>query len=355
MDFIGYECPVCNKNFHADDDVVVCPVCGTPHHRECYEQMGKCANESKHAEGFDFEAAEGGNDIPKGAVKCKQCGTINEEGTFFCKNCKAPLIEPVNNAGQNQTTPPYGNPTGGNPYGNPTGNPYGNPMGGNPFGGNPMGGFGAVQFDPMAGVSPDAEFEDGAKAGEVAKYVKQNTPYFMQVFNRIKNFGKSKFSFAGLLFGGGYLLYRKQYVIGTIITAVMAVCLIFSTYGQYTVLSGIINEISSDSSVKLTSYSQLFSLILDKVNQLDLGDYIIVMASSLCQLIYYALHLVCGLIANKTYYKHCCKQVKKIKTNASSDSEADNLLQTKGGVNTALAFSLLAVLLIINFVPQFIF
>lgn len=30
MDYIGFRCPVCDKNFHADDDVVVCPVCGTP-------------------------------------------------------------------------------------------------------------------------------------------------------------------------------------------------------------------------------------------------------------------------------------------------------------------------------------
>lgn len=51
----------------------------------------------------------------------------------------------------------------------------------------------------MGGVAPETEFEDGAKAGEVAKLVKQNTPYYMQVFNKIKTFNKSKFNFAGLL------------------------------------------------------------------------------------------------------------------------------------------------------------
>ena len=56
MDYIGEKCPVCGKNFHADDDVVVCPICGTPHHRECYENLGHCFNEEKHAEGFSFMA-----------------------------------------------------------------------------------------------------------------------------------------------------------------------------------------------------------------------------------------------------------------------------------------------------------
>ncbi|MCH5202638.1 MAG: DUF2628 domain-containing protein [Oscillospiraceae bacterium] len=348
MDFIGYSCPVCDKNFHADDDIVVCPVCGTPHHRDCYEKNGECINADKHSQGYNFETDADEKSAPDGAIKCKQCGHLNPEGCFFCSQCRAPLENR-----QNANTYQGGSPFGGAPFG---GTPFGggNPNGGNPFGGN-MGGFNTVQFDPMAGVSPDAEFDEGAKAGEVAKYVKQNTTYFMQVFNKIKNFGKSKFSFAGLFFGGGYLLYRKQYVIGTIITVIMAACLIFSTYGNFTVLNNILNDIYSDTSIKLTSYTQLFSLVGEKINLLDMQSYVIVMATFVCEIIFYGLYLFCGFNANRLYYKHCCKQVNKIKTNATSDTESDNQLQTKGGVNTALGFSLLAVLLLINFVPQFIF
>ena len=42
MDYIGEICPVCGKSFTADDDIVVCPDCGTPHHRECYKTENKC-------------------------------------------------------------------------------------------------------------------------------------------------------------------------------------------------------------------------------------------------------------------------------------------------------------------------
>ena len=45
-------CPVCQQSFQPDDDIVVCPVCGTPHHRDCYKQNGECGNFEKHNEGF---------------------------------------------------------------------------------------------------------------------------------------------------------------------------------------------------------------------------------------------------------------------------------------------------------------
>ena len=48
MDFKNYFCPVCNNKFTDDDDVVVCPECGTPHHRDCYFSNGGCFNEEKH-------------------------------------------------------------------------------------------------------------------------------------------------------------------------------------------------------------------------------------------------------------------------------------------------------------------
>lgn len=48
MKYTNYICPVCKNAFEEDDDVVVCAECGTPHHRDCYNQNGKCINEDKH-------------------------------------------------------------------------------------------------------------------------------------------------------------------------------------------------------------------------------------------------------------------------------------------------------------------
>ncbi len=51
-EFYGKRCPVCRNRFREGDNVVVCPVCGTPHHRECYEKENKCGVEEYHALGF---------------------------------------------------------------------------------------------------------------------------------------------------------------------------------------------------------------------------------------------------------------------------------------------------------------
>lgn len=49
------ECPVCKETFTEDDDIVVCPECGTPHHRECYRENGKCGNVEFHSPDFTYK------------------------------------------------------------------------------------------------------------------------------------------------------------------------------------------------------------------------------------------------------------------------------------------------------------
>lgn len=49
------KCPVCNRKFSGDDDIVTCPVCGTPHHRECYNSLGGCVNTEKHSADFEYQ------------------------------------------------------------------------------------------------------------------------------------------------------------------------------------------------------------------------------------------------------------------------------------------------------------
>ena len=47
-------CPVCNRVFEENDDVVFCPECGTPHHRDCYKAVGHCVNRGLHASGYSY-------------------------------------------------------------------------------------------------------------------------------------------------------------------------------------------------------------------------------------------------------------------------------------------------------------
>lgn len=77
-EFLNKLCPVCGIAFKDGDDIVVCPICGTPHHRACYAQENKCGVESYHSEGFVWdgylpgekrpEINHGNDNIPENSV-----------------------------------------------------------------------------------------------------------------------------------------------------------------------------------------------------------------------------------------------------------------------------------------------
>ena len=58
MKFENQICPVCEKTFTENDTIVVCPECGTPHHKDCYFSLGECKNKAFHAEGFSYKIEE---------------------------------------------------------------------------------------------------------------------------------------------------------------------------------------------------------------------------------------------------------------------------------------------------------
>ena len=58
MRFEDIKCDGCGRTFEKNDDIVVCPVCGTPQHRECWEKAEGCINKDKHAEGFEWKMPE---------------------------------------------------------------------------------------------------------------------------------------------------------------------------------------------------------------------------------------------------------------------------------------------------------
>ncbi len=88
-------CDGCKKPFEENDDIVVCPVCGTPQHRECYEKNGCCVNEKLHESGFSWhgEFSEKNSEVLKKQNKeaeplvCPTCGHPNPPGTSVCEVC----------------------------------------------------------------------------------------------------------------------------------------------------------------------------------------------------------------------------------------------------------------------------
>lgn len=330
MDYIGNKCPVCNQYFHADDDIVVCPECGTPHHRACYEQEGHCHNEPLHKQGFDYTAPREDTDTEL-IKRCPSCGKENDRESFFCKYCGSPLSPDKTQSDNNRN---YRQEDAANPFGYDQGGAYGVPF-----------------LDPLGGVPNDTDLGDGVTAGEAAKYVKQNTPYFIRVFSNIKNFNKSKFNFAAALFMGGYMLYRKMYKLGAIFAALQLAFMITEIYLNLAFSSLFVEFAKAYSDA--TDTASLVSNISQFMNSVSTTDLLILYLPTFLDIIRIIMMIVIGLCFNRLYMNHCKKQIIRIKTDAEQSSDnAETLLQTKGGVNIALAVSLLITAMIINYLPR---
>ena len=93
--YIGEKCIVCEKAFTKDDEIVVCPECGTPYHRDCYAIEGKCINNILHSNNKSWKAVNGQQDQNE-TNKCKICGAENPQSGLFCSKCGNPLANPAN-------------------------------------------------------------------------------------------------------------------------------------------------------------------------------------------------------------------------------------------------------------------
>ena len=337
MDFKNYKCPVCDTFFKDGDDVVVCPECGAPHHRECYEKENRCAFDDKHAEGFDFEdytaeqayEAQTDSEDPN-LIICPRCNAQNQKGMFYCGNCGFPIGAQAPNAQQfNQNGQAQQN------YQNTQTQQNGQAQQNSPFGsfGVPFG----ANFDPMAGVNPDEDMGDGVTAGELSEYVQKNTPYFIRVFNNIKTINSGRFNLCAFLLCGAYLLYRKMYKIGSIFTALM---ILLTTAELYFSIS--VANILAENTV--TTYADFFNLF----SGLGVEKQMTIMLMSLCSILNLLIKILTGAFANRWYFKHCKTEIQKIKK--SSDNPKKDY-ETKGGVNLAIAVSVMAVVVALNELP----
>lgn len=339
MKYFNQECSHCEKVFKKDDDIVVCPVCGTPQHRECYEENNECINADKHAEGYEWKPKEKkwennyyksthnsekfhNSENPESIV-CSNCGTENSSDSFFCKHCSAPL--------NNDQTTADNNSNGFNQNFNSAFSQTNTQN--------------AIPFNVMFGnINEEDEIAPDVKLKEANKYVKTNTTFYSIIFKRIHDFNKSRFNFAAFIFSGGWFLYRKQYILGTILTILMAICLAgyaFFSVPSYQAMADFINSNSFASDMEM--YQGLLNQPIEQI--------LICCAASIFKDAQYILMIISGLIANRCYYKHVVKKVKTEKGKSGTETELYTSLDKKGGVNKLLGYFLLAGYLALSILP----
>ena len=188
-------CSGCQKSFEPSDDLVVCPVCGTPQHRACWLKHKTCVNEARHAEGFIWRTTEAqgesGTFDPKKDVGkvCGHCGTNNTAEAKVCADCKKSLAEDTQ-------TPALAQPDSVPPH------------------------SGAPKTDKtppfLLGISED-ETIGGVKARDIALYIQLGAKRYLKKFRKLDAPGKKLgWSWPAFFFTPYWFFYRKLYWLGGI-------------------------------------------------------------------------------------------------------------------------------------------
>lgn len=316
--FTGAKCEYCKKIFEQTDDIVVCPECGTPYHRECYNQAGECINYELHQRGEDWEKFHGdrvefsensqnddetAEDYADNEVKCPRCGETNPESGLFCKKCGLPLTK-------NQEARPFNDMGNGqNPYGNQQGMPFGGMNGMPPF-----------QAQP---INLMEENIDGHKGEKYVKFVKKNPVYYLaNFFNMHKRGSKSSYNISAFLFPEYFFFYRKMYGIGTL------VLLIATLLEIPTLLIYCINGTMPN--VNLPAF------ILNHTADIERLEMYFCFAR-------FIIDIVCGIFGNYWYFKKAKKTISEVENMDVSEDEKNELISQKGGTSgLSLAFSITA-------------
>lgn len=350
MDYKGIKCPVCEKPFAENDDIVVCPTCGAPYHRACYMEKGQCIFGELHEAGKAWapppppSAPNTASEIKD--KECPNCGTLNAHSALFCSICNASLTgtpDTHRNSGYTaqSSAPPEQNP-GSFHYPPPPGGVY------RGFGGMP------AAFDPMGGVTPMEPLAENVTYGDASKLVRQNSGYYMHVFKYMNTYKRNKFNFSAFLFSGGWLLYRKQYKPGIILTALVLALYIGSMLLSYFVVSPIMLEAVDAAGI---SYSDIsYFQLTDALTQYLMNrptEYLVFCSPLLCYGLILVIMIVVGVRGNRMYMNHCIRTIQDIKRTCQNESDSEIAYTNRGGVNTAVVFCLLACYFITRWIPMF--
>lgn len=314
--YTGAECLVCKEKFNDNDDIVVCPDCGTPYHRECYLKEGKCINDSLHENNKSWtrDKAETGEELPK---VCNKCGAENKPHSFLCQKCGASLVEQFNFDENKNTDNDFNRQNSG------------------------FAGFTFNIGDKYCGMNPEEEIADDVKVSDAADFIGANVPYYLILFKRMKDTGKKiSACVISLFLPQFYFAYRKMWkeaffmtILETLLSVPYAIYSVSTVAQSYIEEYGIKNEIISQLA-SINTESGFFAI------SITLSNYISI-----------ALSILAFLFAHWLYYRHMQKKIINIKKQYDSGESASAKIISAGGTSIlgviiilAVQFILLAVL-----------
>ncbi len=273
--FEGQVCDVCGRQFDKESDIVVCPDCGTPHHRECWHELGHCVNESRHSTDFEWTPVMAAPQTPaEGSIVCPDCGSMMPQGTMFCENCGRSLKQ------QDTNTQVFNIP----------------------------GGRMEVHSIPAFGTVSNEEFKsrvdrelageiDGVPLRDMAVFIGQNAQYYIYKFKKMRQNPKYRpFNWTAFLFPPLWFLFRKMWK-----TAILAGVINFALN-----LPTLIMVAAQVGSIPATS-----PLVFPGIET----------AAYITSILVWLIGIVWGFLAEPMYKKDTVRRLKKMKADAQGDME----------------------------------
>ncbi len=300
LDLHDKTCPICGKTFAVGDDVVVCPHCGAPHHRECWKKNGRCAYASSHGTAEQWRPPLDREDDD--VWVCGNCGTVNPTESETCRKCGRAYDEPPLPQPEDQT-PPVDPAVFSPPY-----TPYGE-----------------VPSDGVVG---------GETAMDLATFLGPNAGYYLPRFQYIEQSRNPvSWNWAAALFPVEWLLYRKMEKAFFLAFAVFAVLAI--PYVAVFVLGW--RAMAADPSALQAFLSG------GEIPEGSTPAWLFLL-THIASLLSLALRGALGMRANDLYWRHTKHRMKKAHAGNAGETGFRQTLAQKGGVSPGWVALYIAVL-----------
>lgn len=283
--FVGEKCIVCSEVFKEDETIVVCPECGTPYHRSCYDKEGRCISDDLHSSGKAWEPVKKKIADAIDERKCTRCGALNPPTGLFCDVCGTPLDKVVNSGDtvfNNQAQPPRAMPL-------------------NPF------------INPFGGISPDESIE-GISATEIAIFLGQSTHYFLPQFKHLSTKKKVfSWNWGAFILNFFYAFYRR---LNSFAIAAFVLLTMIQIPSTIVILDEYLTAMSTFS-------RNIDPILINKMLELSRVTTVIV----------FALRILIGGFFNWFYMKYTIRKIKLIKSRHQNKEEYHAALAKKGGTS----------------------
>lgn len=300
--YIGEKCIVCGEAFAEHDDIVVCPDCGTPYHRACWQEKGSCINDELHSSQQTWQPEV--KETVGEPIRCVRCGADNPAGTHFCGQCGMPL-----NTDGEEPPRPFNNVAGPEQEG-----AVSDFQQSEDNENSPLNMFGAPMM-PGRTIRLTAQSDiGGVKLGDFMEYAGRSSFSMIASFIRFAaTKGKVSFNIAAFFFPEFYLFYRKMNKKGVLVLALTFILSLPSLlyYGQ----TGSMGMVLFNTAINVKSNT-------------------FIMVTNVCSIVSMALSVICGLYANYWYYTKAKNEISSIRAEESlDDKEAVSRIRSKGGTS----------------------